>query len=202
MPRGSPAIACIGIIGRKVYHNKQSAIDLLTHISQDEPLHIAIIPNITPTVPARTTLDYHKHLFSALDIFETRNPDTPDGNYNLLFAIDTRLAFFGWITPTNIKYIIGVDMEGKSAPEQAALEGGTAKSTPQQPNGIRYAELAPAFGALRKAYARLLRDPFYLADEEEEEEVERGGSGKVRNRWFESEVVRVGESWYPGIAAL
>ena len=95
-------------------------------------------------------------------------------------------------------------MEGKSAPEQAALEGGTAKSGLQQPNGIKYTDLQPAFWGLRRAYARLLRDPFYLADEEEEEEagdmaIKRG---KVKNRWFDSEVTRIGESWYPGIAAL
>jgi len=171
---------------------------------QNEPIHISIIPNITPTIPPRTELDYHKHLFSALDIFETRNPDAADGNYNLLFAIDQRLAFFGWLTPTHIKYIIAVDMEGKSAPEQAALEGGTAKSGLQQPNGIRYSDLQPAFWALRRAYARLLRDPFHLADEEEEEEVDDLPikRGKAKNRWFDAEVTRIGESWYPGIAAL
>lgn len=172
---------------------------LLTNATKEEPLHISTF-HVTPTVPERTSREYHLHLHSTLDIFNTRGPDTPDGNYNLLFAIDERLAFFGWITLTNIKFIIGVDMEGKSAPEQASLEGGTARSNAnQQPNGIRYQDLAPAFFALRRAYARVLRDPFYEVKGEDEDELE---VGKIKNEGFQKEVKRIGEYWYPGIAAL
>lgn len=170
---------------------------------QNELLHISTF-FVSPTVPPRDDLEYHLQLFASLDIFATRGPDTPDGNYNLLFATDPRLAFFGFLSPTNIKYVVGVDMEGKSAPEQAALEGGTAKSSQQQPSGIKYQDLQPAFAALRKAYARLLRDPFYETDEEDEEDLDQRGSrnGKIKSRWFEAEVDRIGQFWYPGIAAL
>lgn len=145
-------------------------------------------------------------LYASLDIFETRNPDTGDGHYNLLFAKDPRLAFYGYISPTNIKYIIGVDMEGKAPPEQAALEGGTGKSQDQHTNGIRERDLFPAFGALRRAYARLMRDPFYETEEgDDEEDMFEGkikGNGKIRSQWFQAEVRRVGESWYSGSPSL
>ena len=55
-------------------------------------------------------------LSSCLDIFEIRMPHkTVDQDFGLLQAIDERLAMYGWLTNTGIKFVIVVDMEGRPA---------------------------------------------------------------------------------------
>ncbi len=55
-------------------------------------------------------------LNSCLDIFEIRqNNKTIEQDLGLLQAIDERLATYGWLTNTGIKFIIVVDMAGRPA---------------------------------------------------------------------------------------
>lgn len=56
-------------------------------------------------------------LNSSLDIFEARMPTKTIGHdFGLLHALDERLALYGWLTNTHVKFVIVVDMEGRTAP--------------------------------------------------------------------------------------
>jgi hypothetical protein len=49
-----------------------------------------------------------------LDIFEARAPHkTADQDFGLLQAVDERIALYGWITNSGVKFVIAVDMAGR-----------------------------------------------------------------------------------------
>lgn len=53
-------------------------------------------------------------LNTCLDIFEIRqNNKTIEQDLGLLQAVDERLATYGWLTNTGIKFVIVVDMAGR-----------------------------------------------------------------------------------------
>ena len=53
-------------------------------------------------------------LNSCLDIFDIRqNNNTIDQDLGLLQAVDERLATYGWLTNTGVKFVIVVDMAGR-----------------------------------------------------------------------------------------
>lgn len=55
-------------------------------------------------------------LSSCLDIFEIRMPHkTVEQDFGLLQAIDERLAMYGWLTNTGVKFVVVIDMEGRPA---------------------------------------------------------------------------------------
>jgi len=114
---------------------------------------------------------------------------------------------YGWLTNTGVKFVIVVDMEGRSRPPPGP-EAGEAIS--KNINnfamlGIRDADLRPAFKACHRAYVALMRNPFY---EPEEENVvglrvgERVGGMQITSPRFVAEMRRIGETWYPGIQTL
>lgn len=58
-------------------------------------------------------------LSTCLDIFEARMPSKMVGqDFGLLQAIDERLAMYGWLTNTGIKFVIIIDMEGRVVQHQ------------------------------------------------------------------------------------
>jgi hypothetical protein len=64
----------------------------------------------------RDQLQYSFLLSSCLDIFEIRMPHkTADQDFGLLQAVDERLAMYGWLTNTGVKFVAIVDMEGRPA---------------------------------------------------------------------------------------
>ncbi|ORY08925.1 Sedlin [Clohesyomyces aquaticus] len=167
-----PSIACIGVLGK---HNN--------------PLHISLFPP-----EERAPLEFQFLLSSCLDIFEARLPHkTLDQDFGLLQAVDERLAMYGWLTNTGVKFVIVVDMEGRPA---TALD---SKSTTAV--GIRDSDLKPAFRALQTAYIMLLRNPFYNPDDHSPltaNAEQRIGSTQITSRKFIHEVKRIGDSWVPG----
>lgn len=140
-------------------------------------------------------------LSSCLDIFEARLPEkTADHDFGLLQAIDDRLAMYGWLANTGVKFVVVVDMEGR--PAGATVEG-MRSSVPYL--GIRDSDLRPAFRALHAAYIRLLRNPFYDPDEHSpfaQKRDERTSSTQITSPIFIKEVERIGHLWYPGINAI
>ena len=77
---------------------------------QDNPLHIALFPP-----HEKEKLDMSFLLNSCLDIFDIRqNNNTLDQDLGLLQAVDERLATYGWLTNTGVKFVIVVDMAGKA----------------------------------------------------------------------------------------
>jgi trafficking protein particle complex subunit 2 len=78
-------------------------------LAQDNPLHISLFrPH------QNEFLEMSFLLNSCLDIFEIRqNNKTIEQDLGLLQAVDERLATYGWLTNTGIKFIIVVDMAGK-----------------------------------------------------------------------------------------
>jgi hypothetical protein len=60
---------------------------------------------------------------------------TADQDFGLLQAVDERLAMYGWLTNTGVKFIIVVDMEGRPA---TALDSKTATAV-----GLRDADMKP-----------------------------------------------------------
>ncbi|OJD21315.1 hypothetical protein ACJ73_07343, partial [Blastomyces percursus] len=123
----SPSIACIGIIGKL-----------------DNPLHISIFP---PHEDSR--LELSLLLNSCLDLVEIRRKHTSvDQDLGLLHAFDERFAAYGWLTNTNVKFLIIVDMDGNVT------------------SGVDKKKIAPlAFRALQTAYIKLLQNPFHQADD-------------------------------------
>ena len=77
-----------------------------------------------------------------------------DHDVGLLHVVDEQLSFYGWLTNTGVKFIIGVDMEGRPATSEKEARNSTLL-------GIRDADLRPAFRAVHEAYIGLLHNPFY-----------------------------------------
>ncbi|KAL5389079.1 hypothetical protein PMIN06_009602 [Paraphaeosphaeria minitans] len=171
-----PSIACIGVIGR---HNN--------------PLHISLFP-----AEERAPLEYQFLLSSCLDIFEARLPHkTVDQDFGLLQAVDERLAMYGWLTNTGVKFVVVVDMEGRPANPLDAKSSAAV--------GLRDADLKPAFRALQTAYIMLLRNPFYNPDEHSPIAAngeQRYGSTQITSKKFIHEIKRIGDAWAPGVNVL
>ncbi|KAL9070322.1 MAG: hypothetical protein Q9157_005851 [Trypethelium eluteriae] len=121
---------------------------------------------------------------------------TADSDFGLLQAVDERLAMYGWLTNTGVKFVIVVDMFGRTAPEGSKMNAAL---------GLRDADLKPAFRALQTAYIGLLRNPFYNPDEHSPRTAnaqQRIGSTQITSRRFIQEVQRIGNAWTPGIASI
>ncbi|KAF4551775.1 Hypothetical protein D9617_12g036650 [Elsinoe fawcettii] len=175
MTQRVPAVACIGVIGK---HNN--------------PLHIALFPADDEKEP-RSKLEFSFMLSSCLDIFEARMPSKPVGqDFGLLQAIDERLAMYGWLTNTGVKFVIIIDMEGRVIESQSA--GRSASVI-----GLKNSDLTPAFRAIHDAYINLLRNPFYMPDEHSpayQSTQRTGGSLHITSKTFIREVDRVGRAWH------
>jgi hypothetical protein len=112
-------------------------------LAQNNPLHISLFP-----AEERAPLEYQLLLSSCLDIFEARLPQkTVDQDFGLLQAVDEQLAMYGWLTNTGVKFVIVVDMEGRTA---TAQDSKTATAV-----GLRDADLKPV-SALSSAESRVL----------------------------------------------
>ncbi|KAL3473736.1 Sedlin [Aspergillus californicus] len=173
-----PKIACIGVIGKA-----------------DNPLHTSLFP---PYI--NSSIEFSFLLNSSLDIFEIRQKQTSiDQDLGLLHAVDERLASFGWMTTTGVKFIIITDMIGDlSSTVDINPRGGARPS-------FRESDLKPAFRALQTAYIQLLQNPFYFPDDEitlPDGAIQSAKSPHITDRKFIAEINRVGNSWAPGITNL
>lgn len=75
---------------------------------------------------------------SCLDIFEARQKQTSiDQDLGLLHAVDERLAAYGWLTNTGIKFIVVMDLVGQPMPI------GTKEPKSSAVAGLRDSELKP-----------------------------------------------------------
>ncbi|KAL4767638.1 Sedlin [Aspergillus nidulans var. acristatus] len=166
-----PKIACIGVIGKA-----------------DNPLHISLFPPYLGSA-----IDFSFLLNSSLDIFEIRQKQTSvDQDLGLLQAVDERLASYGWITTTGVKFLIIVDLIGDQTSSVINEIQGSVRS------GIREADLKPAFRTLQTAYIRLLQNPFYSPDDHAamiNGAVQGTRSSQITDQRFIAEVNRVGNSW-------
>jgi len=134
-----PRIACIGVIGKAVcgLHRDggvaRSASDgSIANETQDNPLHISLFSPYTDA-----TIEFSFLLNSCLDIFEIRRKQTSiDQELGLLHAIDERLAAYGWLTTTGVKFLIIVNLIG---PEVA----NTGKPAEAAVSGLRDSDLKP-----------------------------------------------------------
>lgn len=176
----TPAIACIGIIGQ-----------------HDNPLHISLFP------PRESEqLEMHFLLNSSLDIFDIRLKNkTVDQDLGLLHAVDERLATYGWLTNTGVKFIIAIDMMGR--PPAEAMPNSQARNLPPV-LGLRDSDLKPAFKAIQSAYIALLMNPFYTPDTRTPLQTMHatGKSAEITSKRFTTEMQRIGNMWYPGVATL
>lgn len=85
-------------------------------------------------------MEFQFLLSSCLDIFEARLPHkTVDQDFGLLQAVDERLAMYGWLTNTGVKFVIVVDMEGRPANPLDIKSPVTV--------GLRDADLKPVWNA-------------------------------------------------------
>lgn len=83
-------------------------------------------------------LEFTFMLNSCLDIFDIRQHNkTIDQDLGLLQAIDERLAMYGWLTATGVKFVIIIDMAGRPAPQ----DGERGKLPPVV--GLRDSDLKP-----------------------------------------------------------
>ncbi|KIX04944.1 uncharacterized protein Z518_05815 [Rhinocladiella mackenziei CBS 650.93] len=138
-------------------------------------------------------------LNSCLDIFDIRSQTkTVDQDLGLLQAIDERLAAYGWLTNTGIKFIIVVDMMGRPpAPDED-------KKWFPPVVGLRDADLKPAFRAVQTAYIQLMLNPFYAPDDRTPLQIANcgGKSPEITSKRFINELQRIGKAWTPGIASI
>jgi len=121
-----------------------------------------------------------------------------DQDLGLLHAVDERLAAYGYLTNTGVKFIIVVDMEGRPAP---------ADDDPRRTQpvvGLRDAELKPAFKAVQTAYIQLLMNPFYMPDDRPPLQIANttGRSPEITSQRFIKELQRIGKVWTPGIGSI
>jgi hypothetical protein len=137
-----------------------------------------------------------------------------DQDFGLLQAVDERLAMYGWLTNTGVKFVIVVDMEGRPA---TALDSKASTAV-----GLRDSDLKPvseimlivntlliglyqAFRALQTAYIMLLRNPFYNPDEHSPVSAnaeQRVGSTQITSRKFIQEVKKIADAWAPGVTNI
>jgi len=83
-------------------------------------------------------LEFTFMLNSCLDIFDIRQHNKSiDQDLGLLQAIDERLAMYGWLTTTGVKFVVIVDMAGRPAPQ----DGERGKLPPVV--GLRDSDLKP-----------------------------------------------------------
>lgn len=179
MSSASPSIACIGIIGQ-----------------HDNPLSITLFPPHNAT--EADELEMHFLLNSSLDIFDLRLKTKPlDADLGLLHAIDERLATYGWLTNTGIKFIIAIDLLGRPTPS-------TDTQNLQPVMGLRDADLKPAFKAVHAAYVSLLMNPFYTPEMRAPMVAlaATGRSAEITSKRFRGEMERIGKVWYTGIAVV
>ncbi|KAG5304037.1 hypothetical protein I7I50_11002 [Histoplasma capsulatum G186AR] len=174
---GNPSIACIGIIGKL-----------------DNPLHISIFP---PHEESR--LELSLLLNSCLDLFEIRRKHTAvDQGLGLLHAFDERFAAYGWLTNTDVKLLIIVDMDGR-------VTSDIDKKRVQPLAGLRDADLKPAFRTIQTTYIKLLQNPFYKAHDATP--VGRAPmcvpeSFKTANSRFIQEIEEIGKCWNVGMTGV
>lgn len=112
--------------------------------------------------------------------------------------MDERLAAYGWLTNTGIKFVIVVDMAGRPpAPEDD-------KKKPPPIVGLRDSDLKPAFRALQTAYIQLLQNPFYQPENRSPMALANsvGRSAEITNARFIREVKRIGGVWAPGVSNI
>ncbi|KAF1988113.1 Sedlin [Aulographum hederae CBS 113979] len=184
-----PSIACVGVIGQ-----------------QNNPLHISLFPATPAKGPSsqRSPLEFSLLLSTSLDIFTARLPSKTDSlDFGLLQAVDERLAMYGWLTNTGIKFVIVVDMEGRAVGGSSGIDEGKGRGIAGI--GLRDADLKPAFRALQTAYIALLRNPFYDPDWHTPSAADaerRVGSTQITSKSFIKEVQRIGENWTPGMGSL
>jgi hypothetical protein len=170
-------------------------------------LHISLFPPHNNNAAPNANLEFLFLLNSCLDIFDLRARTTKllDSDLGLLQAIDDRLACYGWLTNTGIKFIIVVDMMGRPPPDPSEDNGPKDKRrlTPAAV-GLRDAELKPAFRAVQTAYIHLMLNPFYMPDERTPLQVANygGKSPEITSRKFIGEIQRIGRTWYPGIGSI
>ncbi|KAL6236328.1 hypothetical protein BDW75DRAFT_206918 [Aspergillus navahoensis] len=169
-----PRIACIGVIGKA-----------------DNPLHISLFPPYLGSA-----IEFSFLLNSSLDIFEIRQKQTSiDQDLGLLQAVDERLASYGWLTTTGVKFLIIVDLIGDQASSSINEARGSARSD------FREANLKPAFRALQTAYIQLLQNPFYSPDDHgsmTNSAVQGIKPSQITDQRFIAEVNHVGNSWAAG----
>ncbi|KAL4899181.1 hypothetical protein BDW74DRAFT_164038 [Aspergillus multicolor] len=157
-----PRIACIGVIGKA-----------------DNPLHISLFPPYLGSA-----IEFSFLLNSSLDIFEIRQKQTSiDQDLGLLHAIDERLASYGWLTTTGVKFLIIIDLIGDASCISPSF---------------KEADLKPAFRALQTAYIHLLQNPFYSPDDRvtmTNSAVQAAKPSQITDQKFIAEVNRIGDSW-------
>ncbi|PYH29773.1 uncharacterized protein BO87DRAFT_319014 [Aspergillus neoniger CBS 115656] len=169
-----PKIACIGVIGKA-----------------DNPLHVSLFP---PYV--ESTIEFSLILNSCLDIFEIRRKQTSiDQDLGLLQAVDERLAAYGWLSTTGVKFLVIVDLIGQPISDEGPK--GSTKS------GLREFDLKAVFRTLQTAYVQLLQNPFYRPDEHmATAKAVSSCSSQITDQRFINEVNRIGNSWVPTVASL
>ncbi|RAK83449.1 Sedlin [Aspergillus costaricaensis CBS 115574] len=169
-----PKIACIGVIGKA-----------------DNPLHVSLFP---PYV--ESTIEFSFILNSCLDIFEIRRKQTSiDQDLGLLQAVDERLAAYGWLSTTGVKFLVIVDLIGQSISDEGPK--GSTKS------GLREFDLKAVFRTLQTAYVQLLQNPFYRPDEHmATAKAVSSCTSQITDQRFINEVNRIGNSWVPTVASL
>lgn len=139
-------------------------------------------------------------LNSSLDIFDIRTrAKALDQDLGLLHAVDERLAAYGWLTNTGIKFIIVIDMMGRPAKDES-----DDKRKAQPIVGLRDAELKPAFRAVQTAYIQLMLNPFFTPEERTPLQLanSNGRPATITSKKFSAELQRIGEAWYPGVASI
>src|SRR5689334_18253178 len=138
-------------------------------------------------------------LNSCLDIFEIRqNSKTIDQDLGLLQAIDERLATYGWLTNTGIKFIVVVDMAGRPP------DPSDDKKRFVPIVGLRDSDVKSAFRAIQTAYVQLLLNPFYTPEEQSPLQLANNGGrvAQITSKKFANELRRIGRTWYPGIPSI
>ena len=188
----TPSIASIGIIGQ-----------------YDNPLHIKLFPPYNSSPDSELEMQFL--LNSSLDIFDIRLKSKPlDQDLGLLHAVDERLAVYGYLTNTGIKFMIVIDMMGR--PQQATdkmdepmTPGAQVRNLALPPVlGLKDSDLRPAFKAIQNAYVNLLMNPFYVPETRTPMDAWRatGKNAEIKSPRFGKEMDRIGRTWYPGIGVV
>ncbi|KAI9643074.1 hypothetical protein NHQ30_008809 [Ciborinia camelliae] len=187
-----PSIACLGVIGK---NNNPLHISTFPPHSAPYPTSSSSPAKSTPPVHEylRTPLQYSLLLSSTLDIFDARSRTSSaqnlTGELGLLYAVDERLAAYGFETNTGVRFVVFVDGRGRVVRGAGNLGMGNGGA-----NGEGGGIGGVGAGGVREGDLR--SNPFY--DPDEHCPVNGKGGKKIVSRKFVEDMRRIGEGWVPG----
>lgn len=159
---------------------------------RNAPLLISIFPN--PPKDSPLHLQTQQQIYCTLDVFEAKLPSKPaDPDFGLLYAYDEKLSYWGWMTNTGVKFVVGIEFADGEVGKGVGVGEGELKPVSVVLAITRRLNVQltkrQIFKEIQTAYINLVCNPFY--------HLQKDGEGPITSPRFIKEIRNIGESWRP-----